>query len=142
MKYRILGLLGVMALTAGSLQAQDYDDIYYDASKAQPTTKTKVKVEKPAKTVAVYGDVPERYKLVVKDNYREERDVDEYNRRGAYEPKYEVDINGDTIYFDGDSVMYDDDMFASWTSMATLSMRMLLPTPAASSVSTIPTSLS
>ena len=100
MKYRILGLLGVMALTAGSLQAQDYDDIYYDASKAQPTTKTKVKVEKPAKTVAVYGDVPERYKLVVKDNYREERDVDEYNRRGAYEPKYEVDINGDTIYFD------------------------------------------
>ncbi len=113
MKYRILGLLGVMALTAGSLQAQDYDDIYYDASKAQPTTKTKVKVEKPAKTVAVYGDVPERYKLVVKDNYREERDVDEYNRRGAYEPKYEVDINGDTIYFDGDSVMYDDDMFAN-----------------------------
>ena len=113
MKYRILGLLGVMALTAGSLQAQDYDDIYYDASKAQPTTKTKVKAEKPAKTVAVYGDVPERYKLVVKDNYREERDVDEYNRRGAYEPKYEVDINGDTIYFDGDSVMYDDDMFAN-----------------------------
>lgn len=110
MKYRILGLLGVMALTAGSLQAQDYDDIYYDASKAPKTTK-KVKVETPVKTVAVYGEVPEKYKVVVKDNYREERDVDEYNRRGAYEPQYEIDINGDTIYMD--STYVDDDMFAN-----------------------------
>ena len=109
MKYRILGLLGVMALTAGSLLAQDYDDIYYDASKAPKTTK--VKVETPVKTVAVYGEVPEKYKVVVKDNYREERDVDEYNRRGAYEPQYEVDINGDTIYMD--STYVDDDMFAN-----------------------------
>ena len=109
MKYRILGLLGVMALTAGSLLAQDYDDIYYDASKAPKTTK--VKVETPVKTAAVYGEVPERYKVVVKDNYREERDVDEYNRRGADEPQYEIDINGDTIYMD--STFVDDDMFAN-----------------------------
>ena len=109
MKYRILGLLGVMALTAGSLLAQDYDDIYYDASKAPKTTK--VKVETPVKTVAVYGEVPEKYKVVVKDNYREERDVDEYNRRGAYEPQYEIDINGDTIYMD--STYVDDDLFAN-----------------------------
>ena len=116
MKYRILGLLGVMALTAGSLQAQDYDDIYYDASKAQTTKTKKVKVEKPVKTTAVYGEVPEKYQVVANENYRTERDVDEYNRRGAYDPinqtNYEIDINGDTIYFDADSV-YDDDAFAN-----------------------------
>ena len=99
MKYRILSLLGLMALTAGSLvQAQDYDDIYYDASKAKTTTK--VKVEKPAKTIAVYGEVPDEYKVIAQGNYQLERDEDEYNRRGAYDPEYEIDINGDTIYED------------------------------------------
>lgn len=105
MKYRVFALLGMMALSAGAmLQAQDYDDIYYDASKS---TKTVTKTAKPAKTEAVYGKVPEKYQVAVQDNYRLERDVDEYNRRGAYEPKiepaFEVDINGDTIYFDNDS---------------------------------------
>lgn len=99
MKYRILSLLGLMALTAGSLvQAQDYDDIYFDASKAKTTTK--VKVEKPAKTIAVYGEVPDEYKVIAQGNYQLERDEDEYNRRGAYDPEYEIDINGDTIYED------------------------------------------
>lgn len=99
MKYRILSLLGLMALTAGSLvQAQDYDDIYYDASKTKTTTK--VKVEKPAKTIAVYGEVPDEYKVIAQGNYQLERDEDEYNRRGAYDPEYEIDINGDTIYED------------------------------------------
>ncbi len=100
MMYRIFSLLGLMALTAGSLaQAQDYDDIYYDASKSATTT-TKVKAEKPSKTVVVYGDVPEKYQVAAQGNYQLERDEDEYNRRGAYEPEYEVDINGDTIYED------------------------------------------
>ena len=59
MKYRVLAFLGLMALGAGFLlQAQDYDDIYYDASKA-PKPKTTIKAEKPVKTVAVYGEVPE-----------------------------------------------------------------------------------
>ena len=97
MKYRLLSILALLVLGAGSvIQAQDYDDIYYDASKSSGTVKTKV--ETPAKTVVVYGEVPEKYKTVAKDNYREERDVDEYNRRGNFEPEYEVDINGDTIY--------------------------------------------
>lgn len=102
MKYRILTMVGLLALSAGAiLQAQDYDDIYYDASKS--TTKT-TKVVKPAKTVAVYGEVPETYKVAAQSNYRVERDEDEYNRRGAYDPAnaygsaYEIDINGDTIY--------------------------------------------
>ncbi len=98
-KYRVFALLGVMALTAGSLMAQDYDDIYYDSSKSSKNA-TK-KVEKAAKTTVIYGEVPEKYKVVAQDNYQVERDEDEYNRRGAYDPSnvnYEVDINGDTIY--------------------------------------------
>ena len=64
MKYRVLTLLGVLALSAGVfIQAQDYDDIYYDASKTSGSTKA-AKVTTPAKTVAVYGEVPERYKAV------------------------------------------------------------------------------
>lgn len=104
MKYRVFALLGMMALSAGAiLQAQDYDDIYYDGSQS---TKKVVKTVKPAKTEAVYGTVPEKYKVAVQDNYRLERDVDEYNRRVQFEPElaYEVDINGDTIYFDNDSI--------------------------------------
>ena len=106
MKYRVLALLGMMALSAGALlQAQDYDDIYYDASKS---TKAVTKTAKTAKTEAVYGQVPEKYQVAAQDNYRIERDVDEYNRRGAFEPTYErsfeVDINGDTIYFDNDTI--------------------------------------
>ena len=110
-KYRIFAVMGVIALTAGSLFAQDYDDIYYDASKSK-TVEIKTKKSTPAKTVVVYGDVPEKYKVAVQDNYRELRDEDEYNRRGAYDPSlslldYEVDINGDTIYFNSDSI-YDE----------------------------------
>ena len=106
-KYRVFTLMGIMALTAGSLMAQDYDDIYYDASKSK-TVEVKTKSSTPAKTVVVYGDVPEKYKVAAQDNYRVERDEDEYNRRGAYDPTnagYEVDINGDTIY--------DDEAFAN-----------------------------
>ena len=102
MKYRIFTLLGLMALSAATLvQAQDYDDIYYDASSSKTTQGKTVKVEKPVKTIAVYGEVPETYKVTANSNYRIERDVDEYNRRGVgYEPDYELDINGDTIYED------------------------------------------
>ena len=113
MKYRVLALFGVLALSAGSiLQAQDYDDIYYDASKSTGTVKTKVMT--PVKTVSTYGEVPDKYKVAAHSNYRVERDEDEYNRRGpAYEPVgFEVDINGDTIYFDNDSI-YDDEAFAN-----------------------------
>lgn len=105
MKYRVFALMGMLAIAAGSLiQAQDYDDIYYDASKST-TGETKssksTKAMTPTRTVAVYGEVPERYSVTAGSNYRVERDDDEYNRRGAYDPDslaYEVDINGDTIF--------------------------------------------
>ena len=112
MKYRIFALMSMLALTAASvLQAQDYDDIYYDASKSVTTNAKSVKVTKPVKTVAVYGEVPEQYKVAANSNYRVERDEDEYNRRGAYEPVYEVDINGDTILLD--STYLEEDAFAN-----------------------------
>ncbi len=109
MKYRIFALVGLLAMTAGSiLQAQDYDDIYYDASKSTTATAKKSKSVTQSKTAAVYGEVPETYQMAAQDNYRLERDIDEYNRRGAYDPSivrsFEVDINGDTIYFDNDSI--------------------------------------
>ena len=73
MKYRFFPMLGLMALLAAPLaQAQDYDDIYYDASSAPKEVKT-VKVNKPAKTVAVYGEIPDRYKVAAQSNYSLER---------------------------------------------------------------------
>ena len=108
MKYRVFAMLGMLALTAGSVLAQDYDDIYYDASKSASGT---TKVDKKSKTVVVYNDVPDKYKVAAQSNYRVERDEDEYNRRVEFEPElnYEVDINGDTIYISNDSI-YDDDL--------------------------------
>ena len=112
MKYRIITLVGLLALSAGSiLQAQDYDDIYYDGSKSTTTKTKKTTVVTPAKTVAVYGEVPDNYKVAAKGNYRVERDEDEYNRRGAYDPSnlnYEVDINGDTIYIVDNDTIYEE----------------------------------
>lgn len=106
MKYRVLSFLGLLALTAGSLtQAQDYDDIYYNASSPKTTESKTVKVTTPAKTVAVYGNVPEKYKVAVQNNYRVERDEDEYNRRGNYELDYAVSLDGDTLYAD---TIYDE----------------------------------
>lgn len=103
MKYRVFALMGVLALSAGSMWAQDYDDIYYDASKSVSGTTKETKVDKKSKTVVVYGDVPDEYKVAAQSNYRVERDEDEYNRRGAFEPTYEVDINGDTIYLEDEA---------------------------------------
>ena len=84
MKYRVFALMGVLALSAGSMWAQDYDDIYYDASKSVSGTTKETKVDKKSKTVVVYGDVPDEYKVAAQSNYRVERDEDEYNRRGAF----------------------------------------------------------
>ena len=109
MKYRVFALMGLIAMSAGALvQAQDYDDIYYDASKSSSSSPKTEKVTKPAKTTVVYGEVPVKYKEAVQANYSTDRDIDEYNRRGVYDPTYapsfEVDINGDTIYFDSDTI--------------------------------------
>ena len=105
MKYRVLALMGVLALSAGLfVHAQDYDDIYYDASSTTTTTTTTVTPRAQARQAAVvYSEVPSKYKVAVKKNYKATRDVDEYNRRGAYENEY---------YYGNDTV-YDEESFAN-----------------------------
>ena len=100
MKLRVLTLLGVLALGAGTvIHAQDYDDIYYDGSK----TTTAVKKEtKRVETTKTRTEVPTRYKVTVEKNYQTERDVDEYNRRGGIYAQ----LDNDTLYLD--SLAYDD----------------------------------
>ena len=85
MKFKVLSLLGVLAFSAGSvIQAQDYDDIYYDGS-----SNTKVATEKRTTRVSTTAmQVPARYKVTVQKNYQVDRDVDEYNRRGDYADEY------------------------------------------------------
>jgi len=99
MKYRVLALMGIMALSAGSLVlAQDYDDIYYDGSETTTIVKTTDAPRAQARQASiVYSEVPTKYKVAVKKNYKATRDVDEYNRRGAYEYDYS-DYDSDTIY--------------------------------------------
>ncbi len=86
MKYRLLTLLGLMALSSASMPAwsQDYDDIYYDAStsgdKAAKTTVTK---QQP-KRVVVRSNQPYTVTIQPSSNIVNGRDVDEYNRRGNY----------------------------------------------------------
>ena len=94
MKLRVLTLLGVLALGAGTvIHAQDYDDIYYDGSKQT----TEVKREtKRVETQTTRTEVPTRYKVTVEKNYQTERDVDEYNRRGGIYAQPE----NDTLYLD------------------------------------------
>lgn len=104
---KILALLGIFAL-GGALyaSAQDYDDIYYDASKAtkketvkkssgsvsltEQTMPTTVRTGKS--TVTTITSTPYQV-TVTKDGYR---DDDEYNRRGAYDPS----TLNDTTYID------------------------------------------
>ena len=105
MKLRVLSLLGVLALGAGTvIQAQDYDDIYYDGS----STTTEVKQEtKRVETAKVRTEVPTRYKVTVEKNYQTERDVDEYNRRGGIYAQPE----NDTLYLDEPT--YDEGTFGN-----------------------------
>lgn len=106
MKIRFLSVLGVLAFTASTmvLQAQDYDDIYYDGSSKVTTVKSEPKVSKKSATTEIYTS-QRPTKIVVKgNNYQAERDVDEYNRRGISE------------YDPTDTLSYvDDDMVFSKT---------------------------
>ena len=94
MKFRVLSLMGVLALCAGTvIHAQDYDDIYYSGS----NTTTEVKQEtKKVETAKTRTQVPTSYKVTVEKNYQTDRDVDEYNRRGGI---YSQPDN-DTLYLD------------------------------------------
>lgn len=106
MKLRVLTLLGLLAFTAGSMiQAQDYDDIYYDGSSSSTKVKKETKkVETRAGRATV--EVLPRYSSSATSNYQTDRDVDEYNRHGA---KFEYDLS-DTLDVDS---LRDRDVFAN-----------------------------
>ena len=97
MKLRVLSLMGVLTLGVSTvIQAQDYDDIYYDGSKATTVKTETKKVETVKKSTAT--NVPAKYKVIVSKNYQAERDVDEYNRRLP-----DSEITADSTLYEGDS---------------------------------------
>lgn len=84
--------LAAMLSTGVVASAQDYDDIYYDASK-------EAKVEKPRVVVTESYDYSNGYSNTDVTTYQYDnsyvaaeivngRDVDEYNRRGSYDEYY------------------------------------------------------
>ena len=105
MTYRLLTLIGVMALCTAGAVAQDYDDIYSDG------TTTTVKSERPRSTTVLTQprtvSEPTRYKVTV-EKMGSARDEDEYNRRGSYRPLGYTD----TVATDS-SYLYDDNTFAN-----------------------------
>ncbi len=91
MKYRLLTLLGLIALSGASMPAwsQDYDDVYYDAKKDNGE-KTILKpaatqVKSQPQRVVVSGSQPYKVTIQSGSNIVNGRDVDEYNRRNGYE---------------------------------------------------------
>lgn len=94
MNYRFFALLGTVALCLSSIvQAQDYDDIYYnESSKPKKTAKTKVATTSKSTTIDITG--PAFIEIVNNGGATNvvstsEWDVDAYNRRGAeYESNY------------------------------------------------------
>ena len=96
MMRRLLILLGVVAVSAASgAWAQDYDDIYYDSSKAKKEA-TQASKQKPAKNEDYYYS----------SNIINDRDVDEYNRRGNY-AVYQDTLAYDTLQ-NGNDFQYTD----------------------------------
>ena len=104
MNYRLTALLGVGLLSLGTLvQAQDFDDIYYDGSESpKPTEKV---ITTPVRTSqvssATMGTTPRRYRIPVNTGSSAARSDDEYNRRGAYSRDARVDtLAADSSYMD------------------------------------------
>lgn len=91
MKYRLLTLLGLIALSGASMPAwsQDYDDVYYDAKKDN-AEKTILKpaatqVKSQPQRVVISGSQPYKVTVQRSSDIVNGRDVDEYNRRNNYE---------------------------------------------------------
>ena len=102
MKYRFLSVLGVLAFCASNmvLQAQDYDDIYYDgSSKVKTEKKSEPRVSQSSTTI--YAQQPTKVVVKSSNNYQADRDVDEYNRRGIseYDPTDTLSYIDDDMAF-------------------------------------------
>lgn len=89
-------------LFTDSVKAQDFDDIYFDSSKS---------AKKEKKQPIVVEEVADDYvdASFTGRNYVEERDVDEYNRRGSHYSASDSISNGnDSTYTDEDSFQYTE----------------------------------
>lgn len=100
MKVKVLLLLSVFLSTSFVSVAQDYDDIYYDSSKAskKEVKKNDKKVSTEVNNYVVYSDNSN----LDNGNWR---DVDEYNRRYTYNDTLAVnntnlEMQGDFVYTD------------------------------------------
>ena len=83
MKHRFLTLIGVFALGSASLaMAQDYDDIYFDASSSRKVAPQYSTTASTASSGRVAKAQPRRYQIV-KGESSTTRNEDEYNRRGV-----------------------------------------------------------
>ena len=82
MRNRLMILAGIVGLMLGNeAMAQDFDDIYYDSSRSSKKEK-KQEQEWREPDAEAAGDASSL--VFTGENYEEERDVDEYNRRGSY----------------------------------------------------------
>ncbi|MCQ2290207.1 MAG: hypothetical protein MJZ63_02895 [Muribaculaceae bacterium] len=110
MNNRFTAFLGVGLLSLSSLvQAQDYDDIYFDGKEA-PKREEKVittPVRATQTSTTTMSTTPGRYRIPVNTGSSASRSDDEYNRRGAYSR----DVVLDTIA--NDSTQMTDGKFAN-----------------------------
>lgn len=96
MNYKFLSLIGALLLGYGCAIAQDYeDDIYFDGTSENKTTKVKVVTKRQPVANDYYADLSTTVTPI--SGVVNGRDVDEYNRR--VEPLYE----NDTTYLDGET---------------------------------------
>ncbi len=113
MKFRIATMCALMLGASFMVHAQDYDDIYSDGNDGQTQVVTTVKQVKQnpqrVNVVDYRSGVPVRYSTTVQKNYQNERDVDEYNRRGAYDG---VGLN-DAYPADSTAILNEDGSFAN-----------------------------
>ncbi len=106
MDNRLTALLGIGLLSLGMhLQAQDYDDIYYDGSESNKKTEKVITtpVRSSRVSTTTISTTPRKYRIPAIPSSSLRSD-DEYNRRGAYSKEAIADsLQADTAYFSNEN---------------------------------------
>lgn len=102
MKYNLFALMGALALsTTMIVQAQDYDDVYYNANTDDNGSTQQVVTRQRVNQPVIINDVQPGSTYRVTVDRVNTMDVDTYNRRGpAYDETYDYDnkVDYDSIY--------------------------------------------